>query len=47
MDTRKIISHGAKKPTKNIPYTWIFDSKFNLSNHPDFLDKIVQRDLMY
>ena len=41
------ISHGEKRPTKNIPYTWIFDSKFNLSNHPDFLDKIVQRELMY
>jgi len=41
------ISHGEKRPTKNIPYTWIFDSKFNLSNRPDFIDGIVQRELMY
>jgi hypothetical protein len=41
------ISHGEKRPTKNIPYTWIFDSKFNLSNHPDFMDRIVERELMY
>lgn len=41
------ISHGEKRPTKNIPYTWIFDSKFNLSNHSDFIDQIVQRELMY
>jgi hypothetical protein len=41
------ISHGAKKPTKNIPYTWIFDSKFNLSNHSDFIDRINERQLMY
>jgi len=41
------ISHGEKRPTKNIPYTWIFDSKFNLSNHPDFIEGIVQRELMY
>jgi hypothetical protein len=41
------ISHGEKRPTKNIPYTWIFDSKFNLSNHSDFIDGIVQRELMY
>lgn len=41
------ISHGEKRPTKNIPYTWIFDSKFNLSNHPDFIDRIVERELMY
>jgi hypothetical protein len=41
------ISHGEKRPTKNIPYTWIFNDKFNLSNHSDFLDKIVERDLMY
>ena len=41
------ISHGEKKPTKNIPYTWIFDSKFNLSNHSDFIEKIVERDLMH
>lgn len=41
------ISHGEKRPTKNIPYTWIFDSKFNLSNHLDFMDRIVERELMY
>ena len=41
------ISHGEKRPTKNIPYTWIFNDTFNLSNHPDFLDRIVQRELMY
>ena len=41
------ISHGEKRPTKNIPYTWIFDSKFNLSNHPDFMDRIMERELMY
>jgi len=41
------ISHGEKRPTKNIPYTWIFDSKFNLGNNPDFLDQIIQRELMY
>jgi len=41
------ISHGEKRPTKNIPYTWIFNSKFNLSNHPDFMDRIVERELMY
>lgn len=41
------IHHGAKKPTKNIPYTWIFASDFNLSNHSDFLDRINERNLMY
>jgi hypothetical protein len=41
------ISHGEKRPTKNIPYTWIFNDKFNLSNHPDFLDRIIDRQLMY
>lgn len=41
------ITHGAKKPTKNIPYTWIFDDKFNLSNYPNFLDNIRTRNLMY
>jgi hypothetical protein len=41
------IQHGAKKPTKNIPYTWIFSDNFNLSNHSDFLVNIHDRKLMY
>jgi hypothetical protein len=41
------IHHGAKKPTKNIPYTWIFSDDFNLSNHNDFLKNIKERNLMY
>lgn len=41
------IQHGAKKPTKNIPYTWIFSENFNLSNRPEFLQEIKDRDLMY
>ena len=41
------IQHGAKKPTKNIPYTWIFSDNFNLSNHSDFLDNVKHRNLMY
>jgi hypothetical protein len=41
------IHHGAKKPTKNIPYTWIFPETFNLSNHSNFLDRINERNLMY
>jgi hypothetical protein len=41
------IHHGAKKPTKNIPYTWIFSDNFNLSNHSDFLQNIQERNLMY
>jgi len=24
------ISHGVKKPTKRIPYTWIFPKEFSL-----------------
>jgi hypothetical protein len=41
------IHHGAKKPTKNIPYTWIFSDSFNLSNRPEFLQEIIDRGLMY
>jgi hypothetical protein len=41
------INHGSKKPTKNIPYTWIFSDSFNLSNRPEFLKEIVDRGLMY
>jgi hypothetical protein len=41
------ITHGAKKPTKQIPYTWIFDHKFNLANRPEFLNEISERALMY
>jgi hypothetical protein len=41
------IAHGAKKPTKNIPYTWIFNDTFNLGNSPEFLAGITARDLMY
>lgn len=41
------ISHGEKRPTKNIPYTWIFNDKFNLGNDPSFLDNIRNRELMY
>jgi len=41
------IQHGAKKPTKNIPYTWIFSDRFNLSNNLDFLQNINDRNLMY
>ena len=41
------IHHGAKKPTKNIPYTWIFSDGFNLSNHTDFLENVKERNLMY
>jgi hypothetical protein len=41
------IHHGAKKPTKNIPYTWIFSDSFNLSNHSGFLENIKDRSLMY
>ena len=29
------ISHGVKSPTKRIPYTWIFDSAFDLAKHPE------------
>ena len=41
------IHHGAKKPTKQIPYTWIFSDTFNLSNRPEFLDEIKAKNLMY
>jgi hypothetical protein len=41
------ISHGEKRPTKNIPYTWIFDHKFNLGNSNVFLENIKDRSLMY
>lgn len=41
------ISHGAKKPTKQIPYTWIFSEDFNLSNRPEFLNEIDNKGLMY
>lgn len=41
------ISHGEKRPTKNIPYTWIFNDKFNLGNSPNFLLGIHDRELMY
>jgi hypothetical protein len=40
------ISHGEKRPTKNIPYTWIFEDKFNLGNDKLFLDSIKDRSLM-
>ena len=41
------IRHGAKKPTKQIPYTWIFSDTFNLSNRPEFLDEIKNKNQMY
>jgi hypothetical protein len=41
------ISHGEKRPTKNIPYTWIFNDRFNLGNSPSFLSGIHERNLMY
>lgn len=41
------ISHGAKRPTKNIPYGWIFPISYNLGNYPDFLNRIKERQLMY
>lgn len=41
------IHHGAKKPTKQIPYTWIFPDTFNLANRPEFLDEIKNKKLMY
>ncbi len=41
------IHHGAKRPTKQIPYTWIFPDNFNLANRPEFLDEIKSRGLMY
>jgi len=42
------ISHGEKKPTKNIPYTWIFPDNFSLGDNKDqFLETIQYRSLMY
>jgi hypothetical protein len=41
------IHHGAKKPTKQIPYTWIFSDTFNLANRAEFLDEIKAKNLMY
>lgn len=41
------ITHSAKKPTKQIPYTWIFPDTFNLSDRPEFLDEIKYRGKMY
>ena len=41
------ISHGQKRPTKNIPYTWIFHDSFNLGNNPKFLQEIKDSSLMY
>jgi hypothetical protein len=41
------ITHGEKKPTKNIPYTWIFPDSFSLSGDADFLMNIEKRELMY
>jgi hypothetical protein len=41
------IRRGAKKPTKQIPYTWIFPDTFNLSDRPEFLDEIKYRGKMY
>jgi hypothetical protein len=35
------INHGAKRPTKQIPYTWIFPDNFNLADRPEFLNEIV------
>lgn len=42
------ISHGEKKPTKNIPYTWIFPDRFSLGdNKQQFLETVTERSLMY
>ena len=42
------ISHGEKKPTKNIPYTWIFPDRFSLGdNNQQFLETVTERSLMY
>jgi hypothetical protein len=38
------IHHGAKKPTKQIPYTWIFSDTFNLANRAEFLDEIKAKN---
>jgi hypothetical protein len=40
------INHGQKKPTKNIPYGWIFPTTFNLGNHPDFLQNLQDKNLL-
>jgi len=40
------INHGAKKPTKNIPYGWIFPITYNLGNHPDFLENLQEKNLL-
>jgi hypothetical protein len=40
------INHGQKKPTKNIPYGWIFPITFNLGNHPDFLQNLRDKNLL-
>jgi hypothetical protein len=40
------ISHGEKKPTHQIPYTWIFSDTFNLSNRFEFLQEIKDRNMM-
>jgi hypothetical protein len=41
------IHHGSKKPTKQIPYTWIFPNNFNLANRSEFLQEIENKNLMY
>jgi hypothetical protein len=41
------IRHGAKKPTSQIPYTWIFDPKFNLANDSDFLNDLEKKGKLY
>lgn len=41
------IHHGSKKPTKQIPYTWIFPNNFNLANRYEFLQEIENKNLMY
>ena len=33
------ITHSVKKPTKRIPYNWIFPNEFNLAKHPN--DNII------
>lgn len=40
------INHGAKRPTKNIPYGWIFPITYNLGNHPDFLQNLRSKNLL-
>ena len=41
------IRHGAKKPTRQIPYTWIFPDSFNLANRSEFLAEIRESNQMY